>query len=460
MKNVKKSAHYIVFAVLLLMYGCGGPTTGLSLVGDDNNPGDNPSPPIIDLLSNPNPPAPVIITAEATANSVLLKWTDTSARELGFVIVRDGVKVGETDRNISQWTDTSVLPATAYTYVIVAWNKEGSTQSPEKSVATPPLPTPRWTLPQGANIRSLATDQVTGELYAAGTTFAALTDAPNAGETDAFLAKVNPDGTLAYVKQWGTAECDNVWKIAVFNSEVFVSWSSNDTYCIGWVVTLIISRFDANGNESSTINNWPGKQVIVVNDNRIYSEGMIMDLQGAIISQGQYYFPWRGYSIIDVSVYNSRAYYTGLAGTGLADIEGYTIAVDPFAGTIFWASQWGKQESFTRGIIADAFGVYTLGGENNHLVVHHDLSGNLLWTYQDTSRIGVFSHMVADDTAVYAMGDTFNGRGLTKITNDGTVAWQTSVIGRSLALFNNILFVADDSNIIHRYDALTGATLP
>ena len=130
----------LVVSVSLLISGCEGSTGPASF--NDGNTG-NPVSPISpsDLIpSNPPPPAPVITTAEATTNSVFLDWTDESPRESGFRVFRDGVKVGETDRNASQWTDTSVLPATIYTYVVVAWNKEGEGVSLAKQVTTQSVP--------------------------------------------------------------------------------------------------------------------------------------------------------------------------------------------------------------------------------------------------------------------------------------------------------------------------------
>src|SRR3989344_9432729 len=140
----KQSISFILIFILvvvsasLLISGCEGSTSGPSYFNDGNTVGD-PVDPIspIDLIPyNPPPPAPVITTAEATQNSVFLDWTDESPRESGFRVFRDGVKTSETDRNISQWTDTSVLPATIYTYVVVAWNKEGEGVSLAKQVKT------------------------------------------------------------------------------------------------------------------------------------------------------------------------------------------------------------------------------------------------------------------------------------------------------------------------------------
>ena len=213
----------LILAFSLLISGCGGSTGPASF--NDGNTGNNPVSPIspIDLIpSNQAPPAPVITTAEATPNSVYLKWTDESPRESGFFIIRDGLKVGETDRNISQWTDTSVFPDTTYTYVVVAWNKEGSGASQEKTVTTPAIPAPKLVLPPGAHIRSLAVDQTTGELYAAGEISV---NVPNGLDNNGIIAKFNPDGTRACTKQGGTDTYDVVFDIAMYNGEAYVLWS-------------------------------------------------------------------------------------------------------------------------------------------------------------------------------------------------------------------------------------------
>jgi len=248
----------LILAFSLLISGCGGSTGPASF--NDGNTGNNPVSPIspIDLIpSNPAPPAPVITTAEATTNSVYLKWTDESPRESGFFIIRDGLKVGETDRNISQWTDTSVFPDTTYTYVVVAWNKEGSGASQEKTVTTPAVPVPvppKWILPEGAQTRSFAVNQTTRELYAAGMTEVALTDAPHNGRHDEFLAKFNPDGTLAWLKQWGTPYVDLILGdfLAISNENAYVLCQCNDVSGLGGGNTYV-TVFDSQGNILRTV---------------------------------------------------------------------------------------------------------------------------------------------------------------------------------------------------------------
>ena len=665
MNIIKKQSTGIIFilALSLLIFGCEGSTGPASF--NDGNTG-NPVSPISpsDLIpSNPPPPAPVITTAEATTNSVYLKWTDESSREFGFLIIRDGVKVGETDRNASQWTDTSVLPATIYTYVVVAWNKEGEGVSQGKLVTTPVLPTPpppqnhspiissvlanppsietgkqstiscqasdsdndpltfiwsanvgiisgsgstvqwtapantgtftiqcevsdgksgsnaksvnvivkdsppppppainhspaissvlanppsietgkqstiscqasdpdndpltyswsanagtftgsgstvqwtapansgtyaiqcevsdgrggnasgitdilvtipvpaKWTLPQGAQVLSSAVNKNTGDVYAAGRIFVSLPGFTNAGKGDVFLAKFNPDGTLAWAKQWGTAECDDVRNMVIFNNEIFLAWHY-DTYCMGGDIAKV-SRFDADGNEIDAFQiPFIVETITAVDSATIYFKyGGKIDYWGTVISLGQLFPLWFNVSYEGTAMQDGITYYAGqsqLISDPAKMAEGYTAAADSATGNIIWTSRWGAQtQLYMHNIAINASGIYRFRvdafNQSDFIIFRYDLAGNLLWTYQDATRSGWFSRAITDDAAVYAMGMESTSCGLTKINNDGTLAWQTSVTGRSIALYNNVLFIADLTNVIRRYDALTGSALP
>ena len=449
----------LILAFSLLISGCGGGvSTGLSLVGD-NNPGDNQGPisPSDLIPSNPAPPAPVITTAEATTNSVYLKWMDESPRESGFLIIRDGVKVGETDKNISQWTDSSVLPDTTYTYVVVAWNKEGSSASPEKTVTTPAVPVPKLVLPPGAHVRSLAVDQTTRELYAVGEI--AVNAPNNILDNNGIIAKFNPDGAQICSKQFGTNTWDVVFDIAMYNGEAYALWSDiagNGTVSVFNDACVEVRSLDI-GHISAVH--------LAIDQSGIYfNNGIKMDFQGAIVSWGPS-LPWTLYTFDDVAIYNSTTYHAGsswLVGDHWS--EGYVAAIDNTTNNnnIIWTSRWGEEISSGHyRIIAGAYGVYTV---NNDLkVTHHDLGGNLLWTYQDTAQRGTFvNDIVADNDAVYIIGS----HDLVKINAaDGTVAWRTTIITAFdfdyLALFNNVLYVAKGhTNMILRYNTLTGLALP
>ena len=565
-----------ILAFSLLISGCGGGAGSASF--NDGGTGNNPDPisPIDPTPANPPPPAPVITTAEATQNSVFLDWTDESSRESGFRVLRDDVKVGETDRNISQWTDASVLPATLYTYVVSAWNKEGERASQEKQVTTLPIPAPlpsqnhppaissvlaspatietsqpssiscqasdpdndpltfswsanagvftgsgptvqwtapantgtytiqcsvsdgrggsgsgttdiivtdpvlaKWRLPQGLVTRSTAINQITGELYAAGMTYGSLPGFTNAGGTDIFLAKLNSDGTLAFAKQWGTADNDFDADLKVFGGKVYVSWGT-DPYLIS-IYGLNISTFDVGGNRLWDIafSNSESIESIVPIGNALYLfqvspvlmfgvRIMKVDSETGLIIEMRDDSRWVMSNVIaaDTKMYAFMSPPASRSFIGKYDHDAYDF---------LWNSQlWddgGPSLEAYFDISANLNGVYVggWGGFNSIippdqgggsdpprcLLLRYDAQGNFLWAHQD-SRAGYFWRVESDGSAAYALSVPSGVCGLTKITNDGTVAWQTSVVGQALALFNNVLFVADGTNIIHRYDALTG----
>ena len=476
-----------ILAFSFLISGCGGGTTaGLSLVGG-NNPGDNPGPisPIDLIPSNPPPPAPVITTAEATTNSVYLKWMDESPREFGFLIIRDGVQVGETDKNISQWTDSSVLPDTTYLYVVVAWNKEGSNASQEKTVMTPAVPVPKLVLPLGAKTRLVATDQATGDVYASGMTYDSLPGFTNAGGTDVFLAKFNPDGTLSWLEQWGTADNDFDVELKVLGGKAYVSWGTDP-----YLISVHGSRISVFGNGGEILWSFalPGIEnvaAIALTGDMFYvfqsSSALLFGIRihkldpetGLIIEM--YDEPrWEMNNVVtnDTAMHG----FVKIPGGGPSFIGKYDFGADDF---LWLSSLWddgGPSMEAYFDIAANPSGVYVggwwgfnsiippeYGGGSDPprcLLFRYDAQGNFLWAHQD-ARAGYFWRVVSNDSAAYALGVPNSVCGLTKILNDGTVVWQTSVVGQSLALFNNVLYVAKGhTNTILRYDALTGSALP
>ncbi len=464
---MKKHASIgFVFLFFLAVLGCGGgggtataplvPSTGTS----------NPSIPVQTLTVIP--PTPDIIKVQAFTDHVVLNWSDTSLIETGFSVERDGTEIAKTARNVNAWSDTTVKEGTTYCYAVRSFNIVGqSDASPQQCVMTPapaPTPTPtqpHWILPVGAQIRSLAVDQTTGELYVAGGTDKALTSAPSKGMSDAFLAKIGADGSLACVQQWGTETWDSVLDISLYHNEAYALWSD---------VTgaEAITTFDTACKEVRSMDiGHLSRDRFDVYDSVIYlNGGTNMRIDHGTVSPAPSFapYPFASYTIDDAVLYNGITYYVGMSAFTATQWwweEWYVFSENATNGAIQWVSTSTKKGggiAFIRRIIAGSFGVYSTGEYG--LIVHHDLAGNLLWTYQDIARTSVFSHIVADDTAVYAMG-TWNG-GLTKINNDGTVAWRTSVVGNSIALFNTVLFVAvsDGGNAIARYDALTGKRIP
>ena len=457
----------IILAFSLLISGCGGGTTaGLSLVGD-NNPGDNQNPisPIDLIPSNPPPPAPVITTAEATTNSIYLKWMDESPRESGFLVIRDGIQVGETDKNVSQWTDASVLPATTYTYIVVAWNKEGSNASPEKTVTTPAVPVPvppKWILPGGGNthILSLAVDQTTGELYAAGMTEVALTDAPHNGRHDEFLAKFNPDGTLAWLKQWGTPYADLILGdfLAISNGNIYVLCQCNDVSGLGGGNTHV-TAFDSQGTILRIVDlGNVGAESITADDNGVY----IAYSKNNIGHIAKFDYQASDPLIWDINMWAMHIKAYG----GAIYVNGIMGKIDTDTGNILQTmapGEWNSQlYGYVDGSAVDASGVYLIGQgvavPLTALKYSHDLAKISANIFSTQSGLLTGSSPALSDTSMYiAVG----GLGLFRIDKATLeLVWnKTDIKGEAVAFIGDTVFVADRNKIIP-VDALTGSSLP
>ncbi len=83
-------------------------------------------------------PAPTLNASQTgvTANSVTLHWTDNSNNETGFKIKRAGTVVGSVT-SLTTYADSGLVPSTAYTYTVAAYNDGGdSAESNEITVTT------------------------------------------------------------------------------------------------------------------------------------------------------------------------------------------------------------------------------------------------------------------------------------------------------------------------------------
>ena len=145
MRTEQKKHHlFLLLAICLLLFICfgcgeGGGQAAYSFTDSNSNQNSSP-PPIMDLLSNPPPPAPKWISVISSSDQVSLDWSDESPREDGFIVIRDDVEIARTGRNESKYLDNGVSPATTYLYKVVAFNKEGGNISPEQAVTTLSFP--------------------------------------------------------------------------------------------------------------------------------------------------------------------------------------------------------------------------------------------------------------------------------------------------------------------------------
>lgn len=88
------------------------------------------------------PKTPSNLTAKPlSAIQVKLTWQDNSNNELGFVLYRNGRKLAELERNVNEYVDSKLRPATSYGYEVKAYNHAGESDVVDCSVKTlnPPI---------------------------------------------------------------------------------------------------------------------------------------------------------------------------------------------------------------------------------------------------------------------------------------------------------------------------------
>lgn len=120
-------------------------------------------------------------------------------------------------------------------------------------------------------IDDLAVDSE-GNIYAVGDTYDSWF-ADNAGNVDAFLVKLAPDGTQLWGKQWGGKGEDWIGSI-VFgkNGNIFVALELNSAANNSNDIEKMLLKISPDGNQMSEINRWC-KIVTSCNDNNIYCVG-------------------------------------------------------------------------------------------------------------------------------------------------------------------------------------------
>jgi len=82
--------------------------------------------------------------------------------------------------------------------------------------------------PQNEAVRSIAIGE-DRSIYISGQTLGQLTDQPNQGLADAYVARLNSDGTLAWLRQFGTPGTDEAIGIAVSEDAVYVTGATGGT---------------------------------------------------------------------------------------------------------------------------------------------------------------------------------------------------------------------------------------
>ncbi|MBI3671711.1 hypothetical protein HY249_02870 [Candidatus Azambacteria bacterium] len=345
-----------------------------------------------------------------------------------------------------------------------ASSDNNATATPAISVPNPvviPAQTPvvsKWTIPD-MTIMSMAVDQTTGDVYVAGST--------KYTPTDAVVAKFSVDGNVLWEKKMGGPLWDFASEIRVFNNRVFVLWDNRDAFGIGVSGGNQLSSFDSYGNDILT---FQGLEYIAngmfVDADYIYFHWVRMSYDGTNMTDTPNLGPgWGNTSISGVAVHGGMVYYTGDSVAPFSinslDRRRFIMKSDK-AGNVIYVFNWKQDISLPnagQGLHVNDFGIYTTNP--GPTISRHNFNGNLLWEQRrNDACYGSFSYIVADSNgSAYAMGRSFLGCGLTKVDINGVLIWQTNVVGRSLAIFGDVVFIVNKDGAIERYSSITGERL-
>jgi hypothetical protein len=164
----------IVVVVVILLHG----------------PGNQPYTPVIQN-SNTAPIAPSGLTGQAVSSSrIAIHWIDNSKNEDGFRIYRNGVLLVSVAPDTTTFQDNDLNYATAYDYLVTAYNEYGETQSPNTASIRTPNPPIMLTLNRvGVLFDHDPFVKGRGEIYM----YIGVTD----GESDPQLVRVPSSGTIS-----------------------------------------------------------------------------------------------------------------------------------------------------------------------------------------------------------------------------------------------------------------------
>jgi len=230
-----------------------------------------------------------------------------------------------------------------------------------------------------------------GNIYIAGETNGSLTDPPgNAGGSDAFVRKYDPDGNKVWTRQFGTESSDLAWGIAVDDEGVYVS---------GYTLGTLVGPSSAGGSDAFVRKyNTDGIEVWTLQfgtESNDYGHGISVDATGVYVT----------------------GYTNGTLGQSSAGLMDAFVRKYDLNGTEepLWTSQFGTaSDDYAYGISVDATGVYMSGyskisfGDYDAFVCKYDTDGNWAWTRQfGTEKIDDRAYGIsAYDTRVYVSGYT------------------------------------------------------
>lgn len=227
-----------------------------------------------------------------------------------------------------------------------------------------------------------------GDAYVSGYTNNRMPLGDSIGSGDAFLAKVGPDGTLLWLRQFGTTGSDYARGVAVdATGNVFVAGDTNGTLegasYLGGDSDAYVAKYDASG-DLVWQEQFGGPGADKVN-------GITIDAAGNVLVTG----------VTTGSLPTNHA---------LGDVDGFVGMFDN-NGQRVWLRQFGSNAqdyayaiaagrdggSFVTGYTYGSMPGQTSSGNIDGFLVHYDRNGNLLWARQFGQNEAVFDFAVAVD---------------------------------------------------------------
>jgi hypothetical protein len=280
---------------------------------------------------------------------------------------------------------------------ITATSTTDTSKSDSITLTVNPPGTLAWTRQFGTSSNDyaygVATD-TTGNVFSVGQTAGAI-EGLNAGESDAFIRSYDASGNLRWTRQFGTSGIDIARGVATdSNGNVYVAGntSGNLEGATAGNSDAFIRSYDHNGNVRWT------RQFGTSSGDAAF--GIIADASGNVYTAG---------------------HTTGaLEGANVGSVDAFVRSYDG-TGALRWTRQFGTNgEDYAYGIATDAEGnVYTAGytdgaldganaGSWDAFIRSYDTNGTLRWTRQFGTAGGDSGFDVATDTAgnVYALGYT------------------------------------------------------
>jgi hypothetical protein len=310
-----------------------------------------------------------------------------------------------------------------------------------------------WTRQFGSaefeSVAGMAADEA-GNVFAAGTTGAALPGQASAGLSDAFLVKIDGLGNVVWTRQWGSAAREEVAGVGVdATGMIFVAGHTSGAMQPGVErvedsLDGFVSKFDGNGSLL-----W-SRQWGTVRDDEV--RGLASDSNGDVVVVGA-----TGGSLVEG------------AAAGLEDA--YAIRLDS-QGTIMWTRQWGSAAwEGVGGVAVDAQGeAFVAGYTSGHLarpvaglgdafLTKFERGGALRWTSQwggdgnewlraialdSTGRIYVSGGIVAQNEVDPQNSDAW----INMLNADGSLAWTRTFGSKSADLAQAVAAIGNQQVVV------------